>query len=83
MRKLRDPSHVRNYSEAEWRELLTGAGLGIVAVRVAERRIELEPWLARTGCVGQDAARVRELVAERVEDGWMRLERIAIRGEKA
>jgi SAM-dependent methyltransferase len=81
--RVRDPSHVRNYSEAEWRELFAGAGLDIANVRVAERRIELEPWLDRTGCRGEDAARVRELVAERVDDGWMRLERIAISGEKA
>jgi ubiquinone/menaquinone biosynthesis C-methylase UbiE len=25
--KLRDPTHVRNYSEEEWRELLESAGL--------------------------------------------------------
>src|SRR5262249_26077395 len=27
--KLRDPSHVHNYSEIEWRELCAGAGLAV------------------------------------------------------
>jgi SAM-dependent methyltransferase len=80
--RLRDPSHVRNYTEAEWRGLFAGAGLEVEDARTMERTIELEPWLARTGCAGEDAARVRELVAERVEDGRLRLDRIALLGRK-
>jgi SAM-dependent methyltransferase len=80
--RLRDPSHVRNYSEDEWRGFFAGAGLEVEEARVGERRIELEPWLERTGCAGEDAARVRELVAERVEDGVLRLDRIALKGRK-
>src|SRR5207237_5895151 len=34
--RLRDPSHVRNYSEAEWRSFLEGAGLATEDVRVFE-----------------------------------------------
>jgi SAM-dependent methyltransferase len=81
--RLRDPSHVRNYSEEEWHALFAGAGLDVVEARTLERRIELEPWLARTGCAGENAARVRELVADRIEDGRLRLDRIAIKGRKA
>ena len=80
--RLRDPSHVRNYTEADWRGLFAGAGLQVEDVRTMERTIELEPWLARTGCAGDDAARVRELVAERIEDGRLRLDRIALLGRK-
>jgi SAM-dependent methyltransferase len=80
--RLRDPSHVRNYTEAEWLGLFAGAGLEVEDARTMERTIELEPWLARTGCAGEDAARVRELVAERVEDGRLRLDRIALLGRK-
>jgi SAM-dependent methyltransferase len=80
--RLRDPSHVRNYTEAEWRGLFAGAGLEVEDARTMERTIELEPWLARTGCAGEDAARVRELVAERIEDGRLRLDRIALLGRK-
>lgn len=80
--RVRDPSHVRNYSEEEWHALFAGAGLDVVEARTRERRIELEPWLERTGCTGEDAARVRELVAERIEGGRLRLDRIALKGRK-
>ena len=32
-----------------------------------EKRVELEPWLERAGCDGDEAARVRELLADRIE----------------
>jgi Methyltransferase domain len=79
---LRDPSHVRNYSADEWRSLLAGAGLELEDERVGERRIELEPWLERTGTGGADAERIRELVADRVEDGRLRIDRIALKGRE-
>ncbi len=80
--RLRDPSHVRNYSEDEWRALFDGAGLTLEEALVGERRISFDPWLERTGCMGEDAARVRELLADRIEDGRLRLDRIALRGRK-
>jgi SAM-dependent methyltransferase len=80
--RLRDPSHVRNYSEDEWHALFAGAGLEVVEARTLERRIEFEPWLERTGCVGEDAKRVRELVADRIEGSQLRLDRIALKGRK-
>jgi len=78
--KIRDPSHVRNYSEAEWREFFAGAGLAVEEVRTFDFPIELEPWLERTACTGEDAERVRSLLATHVSDGWVGLERIALRG---
>jgi SAM-dependent methyltransferase len=63
--RLRDPSHVRNYTEAEWVELLTGAGLEVERREVVEKRHPLDAWLARTGCTGEEAARVKELLADR------------------
>jgi SAM-dependent methyltransferase len=81
--KLRDPSHVRNYTEAEWRGLFEDAGLQVADVRHFDKPIEFQPWLDRVGCEGEDAARVRELLADRIEDGWVRLERIALRGAKS
>jgi hypothetical protein len=73
---------VRNYSDEEWRALFAGAGLDVEEARTLERRIEFEPWLDRTGCTGEDAARVRDLVADRIEGGQLRLDRIAIIGRK-
>ena len=60
--KLRDPSHVRSYSEEEWRELLEDAGLEIERVEYFEKTHETDEWLARTDCTGETAERVRELL---------------------
>ena len=80
--RVRDPSHVRNYTEQEWREMFEGAGLVVEEVRHFDKPIEFQPWLDRVGCEGEDADRVRELLADRIEDGWVRLERIALKGRK-
>jgi SAM-dependent methyltransferase len=64
--RLRDPTHVRNYTEDEWREFLTEAGLEVEQVECFEKTHPLEDWLARTGCEGEEAARVRELLADRM-----------------
>ena len=66
--KLRDPTHVRSYTEDEWRELLTEAGLEVEQVECFEKTHPLEDWLARTGCEGAEAQRVRELLADRMTD---------------
>jgi SAM-dependent methyltransferase len=80
--RVRDPSHVRNCSESEWRSFLAEAGLRVDEVRPFEKQIELEPWLARAGCTGAEAERVRELLSHRIADGWVELDRIALKGLK-
>jgi len=80
--RLRDPTHVRCYSEAEWRELFEGAGLEVESVEIEDKRVELEPWLERAGCKDEEAARVRALLADRIEEGWLRLDRIVLKGRK-
>jgi len=76
--KLRDPSHVRNCSEAEWRAFAEQAGLTVEEVRFFEKPIELQPWLDRCGCAGDDAARVCELLGDRIDGGFVTLDRIAL-----
>jgi Methyltransferase domain len=78
--KLRDPSHVRNYGEDEWRELLACAGIELADLRIFDFPVELEPWLERTGCEGADAALVRQLLAGKTVDGFVHFERIALLG---
>ena len=80
--KVRDPSHVRNYSEVEWRGFFESAGLRIEDVRRLDKAIELEPWLERSGTSNEEAEVVRELLADRIEDGWITLDRIALKGRK-
>jgi SAM-dependent methyltransferase len=67
--KLRDPSHVRSYGEEEWKELLTDAGLEVEQVEFFEKIHPLAAWLARTGCEGDEAARVTELLRPQLVDG--------------
>jgi SAM-dependent methyltransferase len=73
--RLRDPTHIRNYSEDEWRGLFDQAGLEVEAFEREEKRIELDSWLERAGCIGDEAQRVRELLADRIENGRLRLDR--------
>lgn len=81
--RLRDPSHVRNYTEAEWRELFEAAGLRIGELKRMPKPIEVEPWLERAGTPESDGEKVRDLLADRIDDGWITLERIALLGRKA
>lgn len=67
--RLRDPTHVSSYSEHEWRAFLEAAGFVVEQVELVEKRHELEAWLARTDTGEDDAARVRELLAEHIDDG--------------
>ena len=81
--RVRDPSHVRNYAVAEWESFFELAGLEVAALEHMNRPLEIEPWLARAGCTGEDAGRVRELLGDRIVDGWMPLPTLVIKGVKA
>jgi SAM-dependent methyltransferase len=81
--RLRDPTHVRNYSEDEWRAFFEGAGLEVEAFGREEKHIEVDPWLERAGCVGEEAQRVRELMADRIADGRVRVDRGIFKARKA
>jgi SAM-dependent methyltransferase len=80
--KLRDPSHVRNYTEDEWRRFLEDAGARVEVVDAIQHPIELQGWLDRAGCAGADAQRVRELVADRTDGERVVLDRIVIKSRK-
>ena len=80
--RLRDPTHVRNYGEDEWRGLFAHAGLDVEATQLVDTDIDLEPWLARAGCEGEDAERVKALLADRVHDVRLAMTRIALKGRK-
>ena len=80
--KLRDPTHVRCYSEDEWRTFFAEAGLRVEDGRVFERSVEVEPWLARVETPEEDAARVRELLADRIVEGRLALRSLILKGRK-
>jgi SAM-dependent methyltransferase len=80
--RLRDPSHVRNYSAPEWHSFFELAGLDLVDEAFMERPLEVQPWLDRTGTSPEDQARVRQLLGDRIQDGWMSLPTLVIKGVK-
>ena len=81
--RLRDPTHVRCYSEDEWKELLVGAGLEVEQIERFVRRPVVDDWLARVETPPADAARVRELLGDRIEDGALRLQSIVVKARKS
>jgi ubiquinone/menaquinone biosynthesis C-methylase UbiE len=83
--RLRDPTHVRNYTEDEWRSFFEEAGLEVEQIEPFEKRHELDAWLARTGCAGEDAERVKELLADRMtpdRSAWTDT-KIVVKGRKS
>jgi SAM-dependent methyltransferase len=80
--RLRDPTHVRSYSEEEWRALFEQAGLTVEATELIDVEIDLEAWLARAGCEGEEAERVRVLLEDRIREGLLAMPRIALKGRK-
>jgi SAM-dependent methyltransferase len=79
---LHDPTHVRNYSEEEWREMFDAAGLEVEAFEREDKRIDFQGWLDRAGTPEDDRARIHELLADRIEGGRLRLDRGIFKGRK-
>jgi SAM-dependent methyltransferase len=80
--RLRDPTHVRNYSEEEWRRMLDDAGLEVEAFELEDKRIDFQAWLDRSGTPEEDRGRIRELLVDRIDHGWLRLDRGILKGRK-
>lgn len=57
--KLRDPSHVRALSVAEWLEAFGAAGLEVTHHEVAPKAIEFRPWAERMGARPEVIAELR------------------------
>jgi SAM-dependent methyltransferase len=81
--RLRDPTHVRCYSEDEWKAMLTEAGLELEQLERFERHPAVEDWLARVETPPADAARVRELVADHVQEGVLTLKSIVVKARSS
>ncbi|HZR95898.1 MAG TPA: class I SAM-dependent methyltransferase [Gaiellaceae bacterium] len=80
--RTRDPSHVRNYSAPEWHSFFELAGLEVADERFMQRPLEIQPWLDRTQTPPDAQQRVRELLGDRIKDGWMDLPTLVIKGVK-
>jgi len=60
---LRDPSHVRDYSEAEWRAMLAQAGFAVTGMTKGRLRMGFAEWTARMRTTPDRAAAIRTLQA--------------------
>ncbi|HLY93374.1 MAG TPA: class I SAM-dependent methyltransferase [Gaiellaceae bacterium] len=80
--RVRDPSHVRNYSAPEWHSFFALAGLRVDDERHFARETDFDAWLARVNCVGETAVRVRELLGDRVVDGKLSLPTVVLKAVK-
>jgi ubiquinone/menaquinone biosynthesis C-methylase UbiE len=58
---LRDPSHVRDYSRAEWEAALARAGLTAGTATAFRVRLEFAAWVARMGTPQMQADAIRAL----------------------
>lgn len=82
--RLHDPTHVRSYSEQEWRSFLEDAGLVVEKVEVQQKRRDFGAWCDRTGCTGLERERARELLGNRIdEQGLYTDTKILIRARNA
>ena len=80
---LRDPTHVRSYSEEEWKEMVTAAGFEVEQVEQVARRQSADAWLERVETPPETAARIRELLAGEIEDGMLGFASIVLKARKS
>jgi SAM-dependent methyltransferase len=78
--RLRDPSHVRNYSVAEWRGFFAAAGLELAEEATMVRDTDFADWLDRTETPEDERERITELLGDRVRDGRLDLPTVILKG---
>jgi hypothetical protein len=61
MELIRDPSHARNLSVAEWRAALTAVGFVVKDVTTRRLRLEFPSWVARIGTPAGQVETLRAL----------------------
>jgi SAM-dependent methyltransferase len=81
--RLRDPMHVRCYSEDEWRDVVTGAGFEVEQIERFDRRQSFDTWLERVDTPPDAAARIQELLDDKIEGGMLNLESIVLKARRS
>lgn len=65
---IRDPSHVRDYSVAEWVSALAAAGFSIKTAAMRRLRLDFETWVTRMATPKPQVEAIRALQAKMAED---------------
>jgi SAM-dependent methyltransferase len=82
--RLRDPTHVRSYSEEEWRGTIEANGFEVEQVQIFDsRRLELEPWLERVDVPAGERQRVRDLLGDATDGETVRMPLIVLRARRS
>jgi ubiquinone/menaquinone biosynthesis C-methylase UbiE len=82
--RLRDPSHVRCYSEDEWKEMVSQAGFEVEQLEHFPRTQSFDAWLARVDTPPEAAAQIRELLAGEIdEDGMLGFHSIVLKARRS
>jgi ubiquinone/menaquinone biosynthesis C-methylase UbiE len=61
--KLRDPTHVRSHTEAEWRKIAAAAGLDYQWCHVHRKQHRIPEWMERSGLTPDQEEEVRAVFA--------------------
>jgi len=81
--RLRDPSHVRCYTEDEWKDLVEAAGFEVEQLEHFARRQSLDAWLERVDTPPDAAAQIRELLADRISEGMLNFDSIVVKARRS
>jgi ubiquinone/menaquinone biosynthesis C-methylase UbiE len=65
---IRDPSHVRDYSVAEWVSALAAAGFNVKNITTRRLRLEFASWVARMATPKPQVETIHALQAQMAED---------------
>jgi SAM-dependent methyltransferase len=81
--RLRDPSHVRCYTEDEWKNFVTDVGFEVEQLQRVPRRQSFDAWLARVDTPPDAAAQIRALLADKIEDGLLNFDSIVLKARRS
>jgi SAM-dependent methyltransferase len=81
--RLRDPTHVRCYSEDEWKQFVTAVGFEVEQIEHFDRRQSFTAWIERVETPPAAAARIRELLADRIEDDTLAFVSILLKARRS
>lgn len=70
LERARDPSHVRNWRESQWREWITEAGFDLQLVERTPKPLNAHDWLKRMRVKPRDQAELLSTIYD--SEGWLR-----------